>query len=124
MDPVANMLTSIRNGYMARSLDVTVPFSKFKLEIAAALEKAGFIGKVEKKENTLHINLIYENQIPKMNEIKRISKLGLRVYTKAAHIEKVKGGRGTIIVSTPKGVMIGQEAKKNKLGGEIICRVW
>lgn len=124
MDPIANMLVAIKNGYMAKKPSITVPYSKLNLEIAKVIEDAKFIGKVEKTDLKINIDLSYENQKPKVTEIKRISKLGLRVYTKSKDIKKVKGGKGDYIVSTPKGVMTGKKAKVQNLGGEVICRIW
>ena len=124
MDPLANMFATIKNGYMANKNNVSVPYSKFKLEIAKVLEKQNFVGKVAQKDKKIEIDLLYENQKPKVAEIKKVSKLGLRVYSKSKHINLVKGGRGITIISTPNGVMAGSEARKKKLGGEVICQVW
>lgn len=124
MDPIANMLVAIKNGYMAKKPSITVPFSKLNLEIAKVIESAKFIGKVEKTDLKINIDLSYENQKPKITEIKRISKLGLRVYTKSKDIKKVKGGKGDYIVSTPKGIMTGTAARVKNLGGEVICLIW
>ena len=109
---------------MARKADVLIPRSKFKLQIAKVLEKEGFTGKVAEEDRSIKIDLSYEGTKPKINEIKIISKPGLRVYTKSKNIQKVKGGLGITIVSTPQGVMTGKDAKHKKLGGELICRVW
>lgn len=124
MDPVANMLTIIKNGYLANKQAVLVPYSKFMLEIAKVLEKANFVGKVQGKDNKINIELLYENKKPKLTEIRKISKLGLRIYSKSKHLATVKGGRGILVVSTPQGVMTAAEAKKKNLGGEVICQVW
>ena len=124
MDPVADMLTIIRNGYLAQKESVNVPYSKFKHEIAKVLSGEKFIGNVKKDENRINIDLVYKKNNPVITELKRISKLGLRTYQKAKKIKSVKGGRGVYIISTPEGVMSSSEAKKRNLGGEIICRVW
>ena len=124
MDPVSDMLVTIKNGYMAKKSQVTVPFSKFKLEIAKVLEKEKFVSKVSKENLKIIIELEYEDQKPKISQIRRVSKLGLRVYVRGKNIKKIKGGKGKIIISTPKGLMTGEEAKAKKLGGEVICRVW
>ena len=124
MDPVANMLVAIKNAYLVGKLEVFVPFSNFKMSLAKTLEREKFVGKVTKKDKEIKMELLYENHKPKLTQIKRVSKLGLRVYSKSKKIEKVKGGRGTYIISTPKGVMSGKEAKAKNLGGEVICRVW
>ncbi|OGD85466.1 30S ribosomal protein S8 [Candidatus Curtissbacteria bacterium RBG_13_35_7] len=124
MDPVADMLTIIRNGYLAHKQQVSVPYSKFKLEIAKVLEKNNYISNVKKEKNSISIDLIYVVNKPKIHQIKKISKLGLRNYSKSKNIKTIKGGKGTIVISTPKGVMTGYDAKKKNLGGEIICEVW
>lgn len=124
MDPIADMLTIIRNGYMARKMQVEVPYSKFKLEIAKVLEREKFVEKVQKSNFHIVITLLYENHQPKISKITRVSKLGLRIYIKSQDIKKIKGGKGIIILSTPKGVMTGKEAKMKSLGGEVICQVW
>lgn len=124
MDPLADMLTSIKNGYMAKKDLVRVPKSKFKYEIAKVLENEKFVGLVTAAENLIEISLVYKNQLPAISEIKKISKLGLRVYTKSKNIKKIKGGKGITVVSTSKGVMTGKSAVNKKLGGEVICQVW
>lgn len=124
MDPVANMLVTIKNGYLAKKPQVLVPFSKFKYEIAKVLASEKFVGKVAKDKDKIAIELLYEGGRPKIKDIKRVSKLGLRVYEKSKNIKKVKGGRGMLVISTPKGLMTGKDAKAKKLGGEVICQVW
>lgn len=124
MDPVADMLTIIRNGYMAKKSQVLVPYSKFKIEIAQVLEKEKFVAGVKKEESKIKIDLVYSGHKPKLSHVKKISKPGLRVYTKSKNIRKVKGGKGVIIISTPKGVMTDKVAKTEKLGGEVIAEVW
>ena len=124
MDPIADMLVAIKNGYMAKKSQVLVPYSKFKFEIAKVLEKENFVGKTQKKDNLLLVDIVYDNKNPKLHQIKKVSKLGLRIYIKSKNIKKVKGGRGITIISTPKGVMAGHDAKKKNLGGEVICQVW
>lgn len=124
MDPIADMLTIIRNGYMARKSDVSLPHSKFKEQVALTLSKENFVGPVKKDGANMKIELEYDGGKPKINEIKKVSKLGLRVYSKSKNMGEVKGGRGIYIVSTPRGVMSSREAKSKKLGGEVICLVW
>jgi len=124
VDPIADMLTIIRNGYMAKKPAVSIPFSKFKLEVVKILEKEGYVGKVNKNNNKIDVDLVYEKQKPKVNQIKKVSKLGLRIYSKRKHLKSVKGGRGIYILTTAKGVMTEKEAKKKNLGGEVICQVW
>lgn len=129
MDPIADFLVAIKNGYMAKKTEIVVPFSKFKLEIAKVLEKEKFTGKVEKVDQKpsgpmIKIELLYQNQKPKVAHLKRVSKLGVRVYASSKNIKSVKGGKGIFIISTPKGVMTGKVARMKNLGGEIICEVW
>lgn len=124
MDPIANMLVSIKNGYMAKKPIISVPYSKFKWQIAKVLEKEKFVGAVGKKDTLITFDLIYENNNPKIHDIKQISKQGLRIYSKSKHIKTIKGGRGAVIISTPQGVITGKEAKNKNLGGEVICEIW
>ena len=124
MDPLANMIVAIKNGYMARKPYVLVPYSKFKWQIVKVLENEKLVGQVAKKDNKIDIALIYEAKSPKINQIKQISKQGLRIYSKVKHLKSVKGGRGTVIISTPKGVMTDKDARKKNLGGEVICEIW
>ena len=127
LDPISNMLTSIRNGLKARLHSVETPASQLKGEIARVLKEAGYIvdfvttSEFPKK---IVITLKYsEKAVPAITEIKRISKPGLRRYAAVNEIPSVLDGMGLAIVSTSKGVMSGAEAKKAKLGGEIICTV-
>ena len=128
-DPIGDMFSRIRNGQM-RSLDsVNIPSSNFRRNILEILKSEGFIKDyyIEKSENNkinLKINLKYYEGSPVIKEIKRISKPGRRVYSRATSIPRVMNGLGLAILSTPKGVMSDSEARKNNIGGEIICRVF
>ena len=128
-DPIGDMFSRIRNGQM-RSLDsVDIPSSNFRINILEILKSEGFIKDyyIEKSENNkinIKINLKYYEGNPVIKEIKRISKPGRRVYSRATSIPRVMNGLGLAILSTPKGVMSDIEARKNNLGGEIICRVF
>ncbi|MDC0902964.1 30S ribosomal protein S8 [Pelagibacteraceae bacterium] len=128
-DPIGDMFSRIRNGQM-RSLDsVDIPSSNFRINILEILKSEGFIKDyyIEKSENNkinIKINLKYYEGNPVIKEIKRISKPGRRVYSRATSIPRVMNGLGLAILSTPKGVMSDTEARKNNLGGEIICRVF
>jgi small subunit ribosomal protein S8 len=135
MDPISDMLTAIKNAQAVEKETVDVPFSKIKFEIAKILEKQGFIEKVEKKKKKikkgrtkpkpfLEIHLKYENKIPAISGLKIISKPGQRIYLPYKRIKKVKGGYGIAIISTSKGLMTDKEARKQKVGGEVICEVW
>ena len=128
-DPIGDMLTRIRNGQMRSLTKIEIPFSSFRAKILEVLKKEGYIINFEINENKNNIKSIlvdlkyYEGQ-PVIKEIKRISKPGRRVYSRATSIPKVLNGLGLAILSTSKGVMSDAEATKNNLGGEIICRVF
>ncbi|MFN3301537.1 MAG: 30S ribosomal protein S8 [Patescibacteria group bacterium] len=131
MDPISDMLTRIRNALAVKKPEVIIPFSKIKFAIAKILEKEKFIEKVEKippkKKKSFYeikITLKYKNGEPAIRELKRISKPGCRVYLKANKIKPVKGGLGILIISTSRGIMTGQEARKRKLGGEVLAEIW
>ena len=124
MDPIADLLITIKNGYMAKKKEVVAPYSKFKLAIAKVLEKEKFIGKVEQEDRLINIELLYENGKPKVTSIKKISKLGLRVYSKSKRLKSTRGGRGMTLISTPQGVMSAKEAKSKRLGGEVIAEIF
>jgi len=127
-DPVSDMLTIIRNAQAVHRSTVDIPFSKLKYEIAKTLEKEKFITGVEKKgrkiKKIIEITLKYIDKIPAISGLKKISKPGQRIYLPARKIKRVKGGYGIAIISTSKGLMIDKEARKEKLGGEVICEVW
>ena len=127
VDPISDMLTSIRNGMKARLHSVTVPASQLKGEIARVMKEAGYIADfvtTSEFPKKLVITLKYSDRaVPAITEIKRISKPGLRKYVSVAEIPAVLDGMGLAILSTSKGVMSGAAAKKAKLGGEIICTV-
>jgi small subunit ribosomal protein S8 len=127
-DPIGDLFARIRNAQM-RSLNfVEVPASNFRLRILEVLKNEGYIINYSTSETdnkkTIKINLKYYEGTPVIREIKRISKPGRRVYSKASSIPKILNGLGVAILSTPKGVMSDTEARKNNLGGEIICRVF
>ena len=128
-DPIADMLTRIRNAIMARHDFVLVPSSRMKLSIAKILKKEGFISDYEvlrdKSHRTIKIYLRYteENQ-PVVSGLDRVSKPGLRVYVGRKEIPRVYGGLGIAILSTPEGVMTGKQAWRQELGGELLCYIW
>jgi small subunit ribosomal protein S8 len=127
-DPIADMLTRIRNASMAGKSEVRLPNSKLKQTVAQQLKKAGYLQavKVEKAtpQDELIITIHEDGRAPVFTEIERVSKPGRRVYAGASDIPKVKNGRGVMLVSTSKGVMTGVEAVKQRLGGELICKVY
>ena len=128
-DPIADMLTRIRNGIQSRHDRVELPSSKLKVEIARILKGEGFISNYklveDKVQPLLRVYLKYsEDGEPVIHGIERISRPGRRVYRNKQEIPRVLGGLGLAIVSTSKGVMAGSEAVKNGVGGEVLCQVW
>ena len=128
-DPIGDMFSRIRNGQMRSLNSVDIPSSSFRQNILKILKDEGYISdyyieKSEKNKISLKINLKYYEGDPVIKEIKRISKPGRRVYSRANSIPRVMNGLGLAILSTPKGVMSDTEAKENNVGGEIICRVF
>ena len=124
-DPIADMLTIIRNGYMARKKNVVVRNSKAKAAIGSVLTELGFVldSKV-KNDKEILVTLKYnEDKTPVLNEIKRVSSPSIRVYKDHKRIPFVRSGLGDVIISTPQGLMTGRKARSKKLGGEIICKV-
>lgn len=125
-DPIADMLTRIRNAYASHLATTSVPYSKVKEELAKLLKGRGLVSevKIDKDEFKIDLALKYENGQPAVNHIRRISRPGLRVYHKSKSIRRIRGGLGLVVISTSKGLMTGDEARKNKLGGEVIAEVW
>lgn len=128
-DPIGDMLTRIRNACMARHITVSVPSSKMKLAIAAILKREGFIKDYSVQEghpcDIIVITLKYSSdRRPVISGLKRVSKPGLRIYTRRADIPRVRGGLGLSILSTPKGVLAGHDAWQQRVGGEVLCYVW
>lgn len=127
-DPITDMLNYIRNAKAINKPEVLVPFSVLKYEIAMTLSKAGFLGEVKKatkgKTKAIKMQLKYTNGLSAIEDLKRISKPGQRIYVKADEIKKVRGGFGISVISTPKGLMTGLEARKAKLGGEVLLEIW
>ena len=128
-DPIGDMFSRIRNGQMRSLASINVPVSNFRLQILEVLKNEGYINNffIEKNDNNkknLKVDLKYYEGNPVIKEIKRISKPGRRIYSRATSIPKIQNGLGLAIISTPKGVMSDNEARKNNIGGEIICRVF
>ena len=130
-DPIADMLTRIRNANVAMHDDVTMPSSKLKEALAADLEKEGYIKsfRVDQEEGkpskTLTIDMKYSEARERViTGIRRVSKPGLRVYTKADAVPRVLGGLGVAVVSTSKGLLTDREARSQRIGGEVLCYVW
>ena len=128
MDPIADMITKIRNAYKAEHESVTLTFSNIKNAIAEVLERNKYISATEKKgkkaRKFLELSLRYNGKAPAVHGIRRISKLGKRVYVGKSEIYSVKNGFGSAVISTSKGLMTDREAKKAGVGGEVILEVW
>tara|TARA_S200000501_G_C20792556_1_gene730215 strand:- start:150 stop:548 length:399 start_codon:yes stop_codon:yes gene_type:complete len=128
-DPIGDMIARIKNAQVRNYKKVELPSSNFKVKIADVLKSEGFIidYKVDQKESNksdLHINLKYNSGNPVINTIERVSKPGRRIFSSAESLPKINNGLGIAIISTPKGVMTDVDARKQKLGGEIICKVF
>lgn len=128
-DPVADMLTRIRNALVARHDFTDMPASKLKLSLAQTLKREGFVRDYELLEEgvkrSLRVHLAYtDKREPVITGLRRVSKPGLRVYVQKREVPRVFGGLGVAIVSTPQGLLTGQEARRRGLGGEVVCYVW
>ncbi len=128
-DPIADMLTRVRNATQARHTNVDVPFSKVKLAITKIMEQEGYIAGFDVHEQEarklLRLQLKYDPQRrPVVNGLRRVSRPGLRVYAGMDDIPRILGGIGTVVVSTNRGIMTGREARRRHLGGELIAEIW
>ncbi|MDP3685750.1 MAG: 30S ribosomal protein S8 [bacterium] len=128
-DPIANMLTSVRNAQAARKPFVRVPYSRLKKDIADVLRQAGYVGPVSEatddSRKSLEVTLLYDAAgQPRIRGIKRVSKPGRRWYVRRREIPRVLSGLGVAVLSTPQGLLTDAEARKRGLGGEVICTVW
>ena len=126
-DPIGDMLARIKNAQVRNHSKVSLPSSKFKAKIADVLKSEGYIidYKInDEKKPSIEINLKYNSGSPVINTIERISKPGRRIFSSASSLPKINNGLGIAIVSTPQGVMTDVDARKKKLGGEIICKVF
>ena len=129
-DPISDMLTRVRNAAMARVHVVEMPMSKMKFAIAKILQSRGYLVLAETVQDkasareVLRLTLAYAEGMPVVSDLKRISKPGRRVYVKADELRPVRSGYGLAILSTPNGVMTGDDARKRRLGGELICEVY
>ncbi|OGD67616.1 30S ribosomal protein S8 [Candidatus Campbellbacteria bacterium RIFOXYC2_FULL_35_25] len=129
MDKISNLIISIKNASNARKEYASVPFSKFKLEIAELLQKENYIKSVSKKgkkvKKTLELEISYnEDKSPKITDVKRVSKLSKRIYFGVKDIRTVKGGKGLLVLSTPKGILTDRQARKEGVGGEALFKIW
>jgi small subunit ribosomal protein S8 len=128
-DPIADMLTRLRNGTLARHLSVDIPHSNMKERIARILKEEGFVRDYqvlrEGPKATIRVDLKYTSaRRPVLTHLKRISKPGLRIYTGKDRIPRVLSGMGLVILSTPRGVITGQHARRLGVGGEVLCEIW
>ena len=126
-DPIGDMLARIKNSLMRNHAKVKLPSSKFKIKLAEVLKSEGYIidyKVTDEKKPNLEINLKYNSGNPVISSIERVSKPGRRIFSSAESLPKINNGLGIAIVSTPKGVMTDIDARKQKIGGEIICKVF
>jgi small subunit ribosomal protein S8 len=126
-DPISDMLTRVRNGAQVRKESVAMPHSKVKEAVAKILSAHNFVGSVSVTDSGIRKQLVIDLNTTGSNyitEVTRLSKPGRRMYVSADEIPTVKGGRGIVVISTSKGIMTGAEAKKQRLGGELICQVY
>ncbi|MBI2642093.1 MAG: 30S ribosomal protein S8 [Candidatus Wildermuthbacteria bacterium] len=127
-DPIADMITQIRNAQMVLKETIELPYSKIRHEIAKILEREKFIAGSQihgrRSRKFLELRLQYENKKPAISGLRRVSKPGQRMYLPFSRVQKVKGGSGIAIISTSKGLLTDKEARKQKIGGEVFCEVW
>ena len=127
-DPIADMLTRVRNAIAVGKNEVSLPHSNIKENVAISLKNNGFLHDVRVEDlsvgKRLHITINLDGENARITEIKRLSKPGRRAYTNAREVPQVKRGRGVLIISTSKGLMTGEEAKQQGVGGELICQVY
>ena len=121
--PVGDLLIRIKNTVMAKNRVTSAPYTKLNFAVAKAMQKAGYLAEVSKKEEKIHMDLAYSHKEPVLMDIKLVSKPGRRVYAGIQEIEKKKGP-STFLLSTPKGILISSEALKAGVGGEVIAEVW
>jgi|SRR3989338_11446820 len=128
MDSISNMIIIMKNGSLANKEFVCFPYSKMKNAIAECLKKAGYVSEISKKvkkgQPVLEVGLIYTDKKPKIVEVERISKQSRRVYFGMKDIHSVRNGSGLLVLSTPKGILSGKDARKEQVGGEALFRIW
>lgn len=127
-DPIADMITRIKNALLAQKSEVVIPYSKMKKSVAEILQQEGYIEAVKINETgvfpELVVTLKYRGKLPVVNDVKRLSKPGRRLYAPAKKIPRALGGYGITIISTSKGLMTDKQARKENIGGELLCQVW
>ncbi|MEK9184865.1 MAG: 30S ribosomal protein S8 [Patescibacteria group bacterium] len=129
IDPISDLIIQIKNASDAGKVSVALPYTKFKEGVAKLLEKAGYVKSVivkgKKITRSLEIELFYnEDKSPKIKGVQRVSKLSRRIYTKAKDLRPFHSGFGNIILSTPKGILTDKDAKREKVGGEVLFKIW
>lgn len=128
MDSISNMIIMMKNASRAGKDSVSFSYSKMKNAIAECLKKEGYISEISKKNKnsqpTLEVKLLYVDKKPKIAEVERISKQSKRIYFKMKDIHRVRNGSGLLVLSTPKGILSGKEARKEQVGGEALFKIW
>jgi small subunit ribosomal protein S8 len=124
MDPIGDALIRIKNGYLVGKPLVEVKFSKLIWKLMQVLQKEGYLSEVKQEEREIIVTLKYDARIPALTDVKRVSRPSLRVYKGTKDLPRVLNGLGIAVISTPKGLMTDKEARKNKLGGEVLAVVW
>ena len=128
-DPISDLVTRLKNGSNAHKAVVTIPYTKFADNVVHALKKAGYVAAIEKKGKeivgkTLEVAMVYGTNGARIHDLERVSKPSRRVYQRVSDIRTYKSGFGDLILSTPKGVMTGRQARREGVGGELLCEVW
>lgn len=128
MDQISNMLIMMKNGSLAGKESVSFPYSKVKNAIGECLKKEGYVKQISKKVKkgfpVLEVELVYIDKKPKITQVERVSKQSRRVYFAVKDIHKVRNGSGLLVLSTPKGILSGADARKEQVGGEALFRLW
>ncbi len=124
MDPVADALIRIKNGYNVGKVSVEIKFSNLILKLMEVLRESGYIGKIEKQDRQIIVELRYEARKPALTDVRRVSRPSLRIYKGVKSLPRVLNGLGIAVISTPKGLMTDKQARKQRLGGEVLALVW
>ncbi len=123
-DKVSDALTRIKNGYLVSKPEVTIRYSKLVWNLCKLLEQEGYLSGCEQKEREIFVTLRYNNRVPAVTDLKRVSRPSLRIYKGSKELPRVLNGLGIALVSTPKGVMTDRDARKQNIGGEVLALVW
>ncbi|MCL5797255.1 MAG: 30S ribosomal protein S8 [Patescibacteria group bacterium] len=128
-DPISDLLTQIKNAYMAEKKTIEVSHSNMRESLVKLLSREGYLGKIEinkkdKVKKTISVEMVYEDKKPRLTEIVRVSKPSKKVYISKNEIPRVLGGLGIVVISSPAGLISGREARKKGIGGELICKIW